>query len=336
MAKQVGVIGAGAWGTALAQLMADQGSDVTIWAYETEVVDDINRHHENRIFLPDAPLSERLRATNDLAEAVTGRDLILLVCPSHVMRRVMTQAAEHLPNDVPIISAAKGIENETLMTMSEVLEDVLPARLHPMLGFLSGPSFARELVQRLPTAVSIASSNEQVAEQAQRMMVGPYFRVYTSTDVVGVEMGGALKNVVAIASGAADGLGFGYNTAAALVTRGLAEITRLAVKRGAHPLTLAGLAGMGDLVLTCMGGLSRNRTVGQKLGQGMTLQQIMDDMRQVAEGVKTAKSVYLLAQREGVDMPICSMVYGLLYEDRSAKEAVTALMGRALKRELEH
>ena len=334
--SKVGVIGAGAWGTALAQLMADQGSDVMMWAYEKEVADDINNHHENKIFLPNAPLSERLRGTNSLEEAVTGQDLILLVCPSHVMRRVMTEAATYLPEGVPLVSAAKGIENDTLMTMSEVLQDVLPGKLHPMLGFLSGPSFAKELAAGQPTAVSVAASDEQVAVSVQNMMAAPYFRVYTSTDVVGVELGGALKNVVAIASGAADGMGFGYNAAAAIVTRGLAEVTRLAVKRGAHPLTLAGLAGMGDLVLTCMGGLSRNRTVGQKLGQGMTIEEVTADMRQVAEGVKTARSVYRLAQREGVDMPICAAVYRLLYEGASVKEAVSGLMTRSLKKELEH
>ena len=336
MTFKVGVVGAGAWGTALAQLMADQGSDVLVWAYEHEVVDDINQHHENRIFLPDARLSERLKATNDIAEAMASKDLVLIVCPSHVMRPVMTQAAPYVPADVPIVSAAKGIENESLMTMSEVLEDVLPAARRKNLAFLSGPSFARELVRRQPTAVSVAAETEPLAERVQKMMVGPYFRVYTSTDVVGVELGGALKNVVAIASGAADGLGLGCNSAAALITRGLAEITRLAVHRGAHPLTLAGLAGMGDLVLTCMGGLSRNRTVGKKLGEGQTLEQIVGEMRQVAEGVKTAKSVYRLAEREGVDMPICSTVYRMLYEDLPAKEAVAGLMSRSLKKELEH
>lgn len=309
---------------------------MTIWAYETEVAQDINNHHENKVYLAGAPLSDRLSATNDVQEAVCEVDLVLLVCPSHVMRGVLKQVAPHLPTGVPIVSAAKGIENDTLMTMSEVLEDVLPIVYHPMLGFLSGPSFARELVQRLPTAVSVAARYERVARQAQQMMVAPYFRVYTSTDVMGIELGGALKNVVAIASGAADGLGLGYNTTAALITRGLAEITRLAVRRGANPLTLSGLSGMGDLVLTCTGGLSRNRMVGQKLGQGKSLDEIVSDMRQVAEGVKTARSVYRLAEREGVEMPICSMVYKMLYEDLPAQEAVAGLMGRALKRELEH
>ena len=336
MTIRVGVIGAGAWGTALAQLMADQGAQVTIWSFEPEVAEDINTFHENKVFLPNATLSERLKGTNDFAEAVGDAELVLVVCPSHVMRVVMTQAAPHLPADVPIVSASKGIENDTLMTMSEVLEDVLPIPYHRMLAFLSGPSFARELVNRLPTAVSVAARYEKVAEQVQQMMVAPYFRVYTSTDVVGIELGGALKNVVAIAAGAADGLGLGYNSTAALVTRGLAEITRLGVQRGANPLTLAGLSGMGDLVLTCMGGLSRNRTVGQKLGQGQTLDEIIGEMRQVAEGVKTARSVYRLAEREGVDMPICSAVYRVLYEGMSAKDAVSGLMARSLKRELEH
>ena len=334
MTSKVGVIGGGSWGTALAQLMADQGSDVLMWARSTEIARDINTHHENKIYLPGAPLSANLRVTNTLAEAVVGKDLILLVVPSHVMRSVMSEVAPHLPEGVPLVSAAKGIENDTLMTMSELLEDILPIKYHPSLAFLSGPSFARELVQALPTAVSVAARYERVAQQVQQMMVAPYFRVYTSTDVVGIELGGALKNVVAIASGAADGMGLGYNATAALITRGLAEVTRLGIQRGANPLTLSGLSGMGDLVLTCMGGLSRNRTVGQKLGQGMSVQEVLGDMRQVAEGVKTALSVHRLAEREGVEMPICNAVYRVLYEGMPASELATSLMSRSLKREI--
>ncbi len=334
MALKVGVIGAGAWGSALAHLMASKGDEVTIWAYERQVADDINDVHENKIYLPGAELPDNLHGTNELQQALEGKDLILSVVPSHVVRPVLTQAAKYLPHEVPIVSASKGIENETLMTMSEVLEDVLPMVYHPMLAFLSGPSFAREVVKMQPTAVSVASRFEKVAQGVQKMMSSIYFRIYTSNDVAGVELGGALKNVIAIASGAATGLGLGTNTTAALITRGLAEITRLAVKRGANPLTLAGLSGMGDLVLTCTGPLSRNRTVGEKLGKGMKLDDIIKDMKQVAEGVKTAKSVHHLAEKEGVEMPISEMVYRILYEDKPAQEALVELMSRSLKPEV--
>jgi len=332
---RIGVIGAGAWGTALAHLRAAAKDEVTIWAHEPEVVRAINETHENSVFLPGATLPPNLEATGRF-EDLSSSELILIVCPSHVMRTVMRQAAPHLPSEVPLVSAAKGIENESLMTMSEVLEEVLPLAHHPMLAYLSGPSFARELVQSMPTAVCVAARFERVAVQAQQMLASSTMRLYTSTDVAGVELGGSLKNVLAIAAGAASGLGFGYNTITALITRGLAEMSRLGVRRGANPLTLSGLSGMGDLVLTCMGGLSRNRMVGEKLGQGMTIDEITRDMKQVAEGVKTAKSVYELAQREDVEMPICTVVYRMLYEGLPAGEAVASLMSRSLKKEIQH
>ncbi|MBW1871051.1 MAG: NAD(P)-dependent glycerol-3-phosphate dehydrogenase [Deltaproteobacteria bacterium] len=334
MGLRVGVIGAGAWGTALAHLMTDKSDDVIIWAFEPEVAQDINQYHENKTYFSDIDLPKTLRATSELAECLADRDLVLSVVPSHAVRSVLGQAVSHLQPGIPIVSASKGIENDSLMTMSEVFEDVLPIVFHPMLAFLSGPSFAREVAARYPTAVSVGARFEKVAAAVQEMMSGSAFRVYTSTDVTGVELGGALKNVIAIASGAADGLGFGTNTIAALITRGLAEITRLAIKMGANPLTLAGLSGMGDLVLTCWGGLSRNRQVGQKLGQGMKMSEILADMRQVAEGVKTAKSVHHLTEREGIDMPIATMVYRMLYEDMPAQEAVISLMSRSLKKEI--
>jgi glycerol-3-phosphate dehydrogenase (NAD(P)+) len=334
MAIRVGVIGAGAWGTALAHLMATKGNDVVIWAYEPEVVLEINQQHENLTYLPGISLPVKLRASSSLAETLPGSQLVISVVPSHVVRTVLAEAAEYLPASVPIVSASKGIENETLMTVSEVLEDVLPPAFLPMLAFLSGPSFAREVGLCQPTAVSVAARFEKVAEQVQQMMFGPYFRVYTSLDVPGVELGGALKNVIAIAAGAASGLGLGHNTTAALMTRGLAEITRLAVKKGANPLTLAGLSGMGDLVLTCTGGLSRNRSVGEKLGQGMGMEEIVRSMRQVAEGVKTTRSTHNLAKREDIEMPICEVVYRMLYENLPAKDAVSGLMNRSQKKEV--
>lgn len=334
MTSSVAVIGSGAWGTALGHLMATKGAQVTAWAYEPEVVEDINARHENRIFLPGVPLPPSYRATDDLHEAVHGRDLIIIVTPSHVLRGVMTQAAGHLPPGVPIVSATKGIENDTLMMMSEVLETVLPESFHPFLAYLSGPSFAKEVARKLPTAVSIAARDPKFAGHVQEMMAAAYFRTYSTTDIVGVELGGALKNVMAIAAGACDGLGFGHNTVCALITRGLAEMNRLAIRCGAEPLTLAGLAGVGDLVLTCTGGLSRNRSVGQKLGRGMSLEEITRDTKQVAEGVRTTRSAHRLAERKGVDMPIVAQVHAMLYEGVPASEAVKTLMSRPLKPEL--
>lgn len=331
--RQVGVIGAGSWGTALAFLLADKGYDVCIWAYESDVVDAINTQHENTVFLPDIKLPKNLRASGSLEETCRGKDLIVVVTPSHVTRQVMTQAAAFLPRHVPIVCATKGIENETFKLVYEILEDVLPIDYHPYLAFVSGPTFARELAQRMPTNAVAAAYSEKLAIQVQHLFHHDYFRVYRTMDVVGVELGGSLKNVIAIAAGAATGMGFGYNTTAGLITRGLAEMSRLAVAMGANPLTLAGLTGMGDLVLTCTGGLSRNRQVGIKLGEGMTLDEILSEMNMVAEGVKTARSVHGLAQKIGVEMPICEQVYEVLYEGKTAHVALQDLMARELKRE---
>ena len=313
---KIGVIGAGSWGTALALLLADKGYEVEIWAYEKECVDAINKERENALFLPDIPIEPKhqLRATNDLQEVCAKKELIVSVTPSHVTRAVMSQAAEFLPDSVPIV-------------------EVLPIRCHPYLAYLSGPTFARELATREPSAAVVASFSERLAMQVQHVFSHDYFRTYRSNDVIGVEMGGSIKNVIAIAVGAAAGMGFGNNTRAALITRGLAEISRMAVTRGANPLTLAGLAGMGDLVLTCNGDLSRNRRVGYELGQGRSLSEILGEMKMVAEGVKTASSVHDLADKLETEMPICEQVYLALYEDKTAKNAVIDLMARELKRE---
>lgn len=329
----VGVIGAGAWGTALASLLADKGHRVTIWAYEPECVQSINDTHENTVYLSGVPLPGSLRASGDLEEVCSKKQMLVTVAPSHVTRHVMADAAKFIPDSVPIVSATKGIENDTLLTISEVLEEVLPIRCHSFLSYLSGPSFAREVAMQVPTAVVVAAYSERLARFVQEAFNHTYFRVYRSTDVVGVEIGGSLKNVIAVAAGAADGMGFGHNTRAALITRGLAEISRIAVQKGANPLTLAGLAGMGDLVLTCTGELSRNRTVGQRLGQGEKLDDILRDMKAVAEGVRTARSVHDLAAKMGVDMPISEAVYQVLYEQKTAHTALVDLMGRELKRE---
>jgi glycerol-3-phosphate dehydrogenase (NAD(P)+) len=333
---KIGILGAGAWGTAIAKLLAerDPTNDVWLWAYEPEVAEQIERDHVNRMYHDGFELPPNLRGTNSLKEAVTEANMVVSVAPSHAVRSVMTEAGAHIGTNVPIVSASKGIENETLMTMSEVLEDVLPIRLHGFLCYLSGPSFALEVSQGVPTAVVVAAFSEKLARFVQHEFATQSFRVYTSNDVFGVELGGALKNVIAIAAGAAVGMGLGYNSQTGMITRGLHEITRLAVTKGANPMTLMGLSGMGDLVLTCTGPLSRNRTVGELLGQGKTLHEILSGMKEVAEGVKTSKSVYHLAEKQNVEMPISEQVYQVLYEDKPARQALTDLMARDLKREL--
>lgn len=328
------VIGGGSWGTALASVLGQKGHEVVVWAFEPDVARDLSARHENVRYLPGIALPASVRGTGDLEEALHGAELVVAVSPSHVTRLVMAKAAPHLPPHVPIVCATKGIENDTLMTMSEVLEDVLPPERHPYLAFLSGPSFAQEVARGLPTAVVVAARWERLARQVQQAFAVPTFRVYTSPDVVGVEFGGALKNVIAIAAGVSDGLGFGHNARSGMITRGLAEITRLAVRRGANPMTLSGLSGMGDLVLTCTGELSRNRQVGLRLGQGEPLDQILGSMVQVAEGVRTAKSAHDLALKLDVEMPLCDAVYSALFEGVGAREAVAMLLARELKAEI--
>jgi glycerol-3-phosphate dehydrogenase (NAD(P)+) len=330
---RIAVIGAGSWGTALADLLAAQGYPTTLWSYEAEVAEVINREHHNPRYLAAVALDERLRATADLAEAVRGAGMVLSVSPSHVVRAVMGQAAQHLAADALVVSASKGIENDTLQTMDEVLADVLPRDLAGRAVYLSGPSFALEVAQRQPTAVTVASREPAAAEQAQAIFQTSHFRVYTSPDVRGVELGGALKNVIAIAAGVADGLGFGANTRAALITRGLAEITRLGVALGAQPRTFAGLAGMGDLILTCTGELSRNRGLGIEIGRGRSLDEVLGGMIMVAEGVRTCRSARDLARRERIEMPIVEEVYAVLFEGGDARAAVENLMLREPKAE---
>ena len=326
------VIGGGSWGTALATVLADKGP-VRLWARSAEVVEGINSRHQNPRYQTELTLPEHLTASGELAEVLAGAELVCVVVPSHAMRTVMTAAAPYVPAGVPIVSASKGIENSTLLTMEEVLTEVLPRGYRTDFAFLSGPSFARETIQRMATAVTVAARFHDVAVAVQKAFNTSWFRVYTTEDVTGVELGGALKNVVAIAAGVADGMGLGHNSRAALLTRGLAEVSRLAVKRGANPLTLAGLAGMGDLVLTCTGGLSRNRHVGIQLGKGRTLGEILGEMNEVAEGVRTAQSAHQLALKEGVDMPVTREVYRILYEDKSPAVALADLMGRGARRE---
>lgn len=327
------VIGAGSWGTALATVLANKGP-VSLWARRAEVVHGINTHRCNPTYQTAARLPDTLTATADLAEAVDGAALVTLVVPSHTMRDLCARIGPLLSPGTPIVSASKGIENDTLATMEEVLNQALPRALRSDLAFLSGPSFAAETIARMATAVTIAARYQDVSAQVQQAFSTPYFRCYTTEDVTGVELGGALKNVIAIAAGAADGVGLGHNSLAALLTRGLAEISRLAVKLGANPLTLSGLSGMGDLVLTCTGNLSRNRHVGYEIGRGRKASEIIGEMSEVAEGVKTARSAWMLAQREKVDMPIIGEVYQMIYEDKPAQQAIKDLLSRELKKEI--
>jgi glycerol-3-phosphate dehydrogenase (NAD(P)+) len=333
MVEKIGVIGAGAWGTALALLLADKGLDVSLWMYEGDLAEETGRTRENRVYLPGFTLPSNITVTPSLEEAVRDRPLVLSVVPSHTVRSVSKQLASYLADSATIVSASKGIEIESLLPLSDVLRQTLPSQFHNSLCFLSGPSFAKEVAQKMPTAVALASYDSEAGKRAQQIMSTPYFRVYTNPDVIGVELGGSVKNVIAIAAGVLEGLGFGYNTMAALLTRGLAEMARLGVAMGANPLTFSGLAGMGDLVLTCTGGLSRNRTLGVRLGKGEKLDDIMRGAKTVAEGVRTAKAAVELARKNGIEMPIVEEMYRVLYEGKDPRQATKDLMGRALKGE---
>jgi glycerol-3-phosphate dehydrogenase (NAD(P)+) len=331
VSTRVAVVGGGSWGTTLADLLSRQGAEVVLWAREPEVVESINRAHVNTMFLPDAPLAPGLTSTGDLAAAVRDATVIVSAAPSHAVREVMTLAAPALAGHPLVVSVSKGLEPTKLEPLSTVLEDVLGGGAR--VAVLSGPSFAQEVYQRQPTAVVVAAHDHEVAQEAQRVFSSPRFRVYTHTDVIGVELGGALKNVIALAAGILEGLGLGNNPRAALITRGLAEITRLGVALGADPLTFAGLAGMGDLILTATGALSRNRTLGVALGQGKTLAEAQAGKRSVAEGVNTARAAVALGARQGVELPIASEVSAILFDGKSPRQAIADLMERAPKPE---
>ncbi len=324
------VLGGGAWGSALGALLARSGHPVRLWLREAELARRINTERENPRYLPGVCLGEGIHATTDLAEALASAEALLMVIPSEFCREVYRAAAPHVPRGVPVVSATKGFELLTLKRMTEVAAEELPG--HP-LAVLSGPSFALEVAQERPTAVVVASRDPGLAEMLQQALSSRTFRAYASDDVVGVETGGALKNVVAIAAGIVDGLGMGLNTAAALITRGLAELSRLGVALGGRPDTLAGLAGLGDLVLTCTGSLSRNRRLGQALGRGLTLEQALRESASVAEGVRTTRAACDLGARLRVELPIAEQMQAVLYAARPPAEALEALMLRRLKRE---
>ena len=333
--EPVGVIGGGSWGTALANLLAAKSVPVSLWVFEKDLCLEMQQTGENSLYLPGVQLSPLLHPDNNLEAVVAGKRILLMAVPSHVHRHVALQMLDFLEGPIILVSATKGIENESLKTMSGIWNEVMPASIHWEYGVLSGPSFASEVIKRVPTAVTAASESREVAREIQMLFSTDYFRVYTSTDVIGVEMGGALKNIVALAAGIIDGLGLGHNTRAALITRGLAEMSRLGTSMGANPLTFLGLAGVGDLILTCTGDLSRNRTVGYQLGQDKKLSEILAAMQMVAEGVKTTRSVFHLAQQQGIEMPTCQQMYRILYEDQPPARALAELMRRELKHEVD-
>jgi glycerol-3-phosphate dehydrogenase (NAD(P)+) len=333
--KKTAVIGAGSWGTALAKLLADKGEEVVLWGHSPSQMQVLRQDRENKKYLPGVSLPDNLELTDSL-DCVADCECVVMVVPSHGFREVFSDLVAWLQDGSFLVSAVKGIEIETRQTMCEVMNQEIVRRKRDgalFTGVLSGPSFADEVAAGQPTAVTVGFADNNVARAVQCLFSTPFFRVYTSSDTVGLEICAAMKNVIAIAAGISDGLGYGLNTRAALITRGLAEITRLGIAFGADPLTFSGLGGMGDLVLTCTGSLSRNRAVGLKLGEGLTLDQALAEMTMVAEGVRTTKSCYNLAAAVGVEMPILEQTYQILYEDKDCEVAVQELFQRSLKEE---
>lgn len=333
MTNDLTILGAGSWGTALAIHLARSGRSVALWAHNPVLARELKDEHVNRTYLPGHAIPPSVRITADLGEAMGGASLVLLVVPSHHCREVLAASLPHITSRMSFCSASKGIESETLMTVSQVIGDTLGASATGRVAVLSGPSFAAEVAAGHPTAVVIASPDPELAARLQMLISSDNLRGYSNTDLIGVELGGALKNVIAIGAGVVEGLGLGMNTLAALITRGLAEISRLATELGGRRETLAGLAGLGDLVLTCTGRLSRNRALGAALAGGCTLREYQATRRTVAEGVRTALSAHRLARRHSVEMPITSQVHAVLYEDRRPADAIADLLSRQLTRE---
>jgi glycerol-3-phosphate dehydrogenase (NAD(P)+) len=330
---KVAVIGAGSWGTAFATIPSEKGVETVLWARRTDLADEINARHTSSAYLPDTELPPSLTATSDLEKAVHDAAVVVMAVPSHAFRSVFEQVGPLIEGEPPLVSLTKGIEQETLARMTEVMSEI--AGVPPdRLAVVSGPNLAKEVMRRMPSASVVACSDEERASDLQDLFMAPFFRVYTNPDVAGCELSGAMKNVIAIAAGIADGMGFGDNSRASLITRGLAEVARLGVKLGGNPLTFAGLAGMGDLVATCISKLSRNRHVGEELGRGRRLDDIVTEMNMVAEGVKTSRAVLALARREGVDVPLCEHVVKVLYEGVAPADMVLSLMLRSAKPEL--
>lgn len=331
----IAIIGAGAWGTALSVVAGRKGvHEVRLWAYEKEVRDSIEASRVNDLFLPGQPVPDTVAVTNVLEDALRGAEIVISVMPSHHCRRLFDQMRPFLRKEMLFVSATKGIEDQTHLRMSEIITQILSSQFHPNIGALSGPTFAKEVARGDPTAIAIASSDADCAQTVQQVLSDPRFRLYTNDDVIGVELGGSLKNVIAIAAGVCDGLGFGHNSVAALITRGLAEMTRLVTACGGRRETMSGLAGLGDLVLTCTGNLSRNRTVGVELGRGRQLPEIITGMHgMVAEGVLTTRAALGLAKTRGVEMPITEQMQAILNNGKPPHEAIHELMTRSAKSE---
>lgn len=333
MPSDIGVVGAGAWGTALAKVLADKGREIILWCHSAETFRDIAEKRENRAYLPTIALPPTIKATQSIRETLSGKRLIVIALPSHVVREVLTDAAGKIDDRTMILCGTKGLEEASAKTMGALLLDLFGSGAQSHLAFLSGPTFAIEVARELPAAVTVAAYDLEVAKSVQELLSTQYFRVYTSADVIGVQMGGVIKNVIAIAAGISDGLSLGQNARAALITRGLAEMTRLAVRMGADPLTLAGLPGLGDLILTCAGDLSRNRAVGLQIARGKRLDEITTATRTIAEGVRNTRTVRILAERLHVDMPIVEQMAQVLYGGKEPASAVRDLMLRSLKAE---
>ena len=334
MARAIGVIGAGGWGIALAKLLADKGEQVTLWCHGAESYRELSENRESRTYLPRIILPPTVKVTRSMDEAGSEKHLLICAVPSHAVRAVMAQGASQVSPQTEILCGTKGLEEDSLKTMGELLVDIFGAAGKSRHAFLSGPTFAIEVARQLPAAVTVAAYEEEIAKDVQEILNTQNLRVYTSTDVIGVQIGGVVKNVIAIAAGISDGLGLGQNARAALMTRGVAEMTRLAVRMGADPMTLAGLPGLGDLILTCAGDLSRNRRVGLQIAAGKGIKEITASTRTVAEGIRNTRSLYALAGRLAVDMPIVEQMYQVLYQSKQPAEAVRDLMQRSLKPEI--
>nr|WP_106784666.1 NAD(P)H-dependent glycerol-3-phosphate dehydrogenase [Lysinibacillus timonensis] len=334
--ENITVLGAGSWGTALAIVLAENGHQTLLWTHRKDQSDEINDHHTNKKYLPDTILPHQLVATNDLAEAVRHSKIFVVAVPTKAIREVSTNMVKSLNNKALFIHVSKGIEPNSLMRISEILEESLPSDVVEDIVVLSGPSHAEEVVLRHPTTITAACKNIRSAEKVQDLFMNGYFRVYTNTDVIGVELGGALKNVIALAAGISDGLNYGDNAKAALITRGLAEITRLGVKMGGNPFTFSGLTGMGDLIVTCTSVHSRNWRAGNMLGKGLKLEEVLEKMGMVVEGVRTTKAAHQLSQKYDVAMPLTAALYDVLFNNKLPKEAVDELMIRMKKREIDN
>lgn len=333
--QKVAILGAGSWGTALAMVLAGNNHDCLLWSHRNDQSNEINEHHTNKKYLPNTMLPSNLKATSDFEEAIKYASIIIIAVPTKAIREVCQNMTAHLTEKKLFVHVSKGIEPDSLKRISEMISDEVPAEKVDAVVVLSGPSHAEEVVLKHPTTITVASENMIAAEKVQDLFMNNYFRVYTNDDVIGVEIGAALKNVIALAAGIVDGLGYGDNAKAALITRGLAEISRLGISLGAKPYTFSGLTGMGDLIVTCTSVHSRNWRAGNMLGKGLTLEKVLDEMGMVVEGVRTTKAAYQLAKKKQVDMPITEALYSVLFENIKPKEAVDILMHRTKKHELE-